>query len=33
MGEHVNSRAFNIVAWSTVVVMIVLTILMVLTQR
>src|SRR3954468_18785971 len=33
MGEHVNSRAFNIVAWTTVVVMIVLTILMVLTQR
>ncbi len=33
MGEHVNSRAFNIIAWTTVVVMIVLTILMVLTQR
>jgi len=33
MGEHVNSRGFNIVAWTTVVVMIVLTILMVLTQR
>ena len=33
MGEHVNSRAFNIVAWMTVVVMIVLTIAMVLTQR
>ena len=33
MGEHVNSRAFNIIAWITVVVMIVLTILMVLTQR
>ena len=33
MGDHVNSRAFNIVAWTTVVVMIVLTILMVLTQR
>jgi NRAMP (natural resistance-associated macrophage protein)-like metal ion transporter len=33
MGDHVNSRAFNIVAWVTVVVMIVLTILMVLTQR
>jgi hypothetical protein len=29
----VNSRGFNIVAWTTVVVMIVLTILMVLTQR
>ncbi len=25
MGEHVNSRAFNIVAWTTVVVMILLT--------
>jgi Mn2+/Fe2+ NRAMP family transporter len=33
MGEHVNSRAFNVIAWVTVVVMIVLTILMVLTQR
>ena len=33
MGDHVNSRAFNIVAWTTVVVMVVLTILMVLTQR
>src|SRR5580765_6116274 len=33
MGEHVNTRGFNIVAWTTVVVMIVLTILMVLTQR
>jgi Mn2+/Fe2+ NRAMP family transporter len=33
MGEHVNSRAFNIVAWTTVIVMIVLTVLMVLTQR
>jgi len=33
MGEHVNSRGFNIVAWTTVVVMIGLTILMVLTQR
>jgi Mn2+/Fe2+ NRAMP family transporter len=33
MGEHVNSRGFNIVAWTTVVVMIVLTILMILTQR
>ena len=33
MGEHINSRAFNVVAWATVVVMIVLTILMVLTQR
>jgi Mn2+/Fe2+ NRAMP family transporter len=33
MGDHVNSRLFNIVAWTTVVVMIVLTILMVLTQR
>lgn len=33
MGEYVNSRAFNVIAWITVVVMIVLTILMVLTQR
>jgi Mn2+/Fe2+ NRAMP family transporter len=33
MGEHVNGRGFNIVAWMTVVVMIVLTIAMVLTQR
>ena len=33
MGEHVNSRGFNIVAWITVVVMIVLTIAMFLTQR
>src|SRR4051794_38467046 len=33
MGEHVNSRGFNIVAWTTVVVMIVLTVLMLLTQR
>ena len=33
MGEHVNSRSFNIIAWTTVVVMIVLTVLMVLTQR
>jgi len=33
MGEHVNSRGFNIVAWTTVIVMTVLTILMILTQR
>jgi NRAMP (natural resistance-associated macrophage protein)-like metal ion transporter len=33
MGEHVNSRAFNIVAWTTVVVMIALTLAMVATQR
>src|SRR5471032_1833362 len=33
MGDHVNSRAFNVIAWITVVVMIALTILMVLTQR
>jgi Mn2+/Fe2+ NRAMP family transporter len=32
MGEHVNTRGFNIVAWVTVVVMIALTIAMVLTQ-
>jgi Mn2+/Fe2+ NRAMP family transporter len=33
MGEHTNSRFFNIVAWTTVVVTIVLTVAMVLTQR
>jgi NRAMP (natural resistance-associated macrophage protein)-like metal ion transporter len=33
MGEHVNSRTFNIIAWTTVVVMIVLTLAMVITQR
>jgi Mn2+/Fe2+ NRAMP family transporter len=33
MGGHVNSRSFNIVAWTTVVVMIVLTLAMVITQR
>src|SRR6202171_3090714 len=33
MGEHVNSRQFNIIAWVTVVVMIALTVAMVLTQR
>ncbi len=33
MGEHVNRRSFNVIAWITVVVMIVLTIAMVLTQR
>jgi Mn2+/Fe2+ NRAMP family transporter len=33
MGEHVNSRAFNVIAWVTVVVMIVLTLAMVITQR
>src|ERR1700730_16407490 len=33
MGDYTNSRGFNVVAWTTVVVMIVLTILMVLTQR
>ncbi|MBI3403568.1 MAG: divalent metal cation transporter [Acidobacteria bacterium] len=33
MGEHVNTRTFNVIAWITVVVMIVLTIAMVLTQR
>ena len=32
MGEHANTRGFNIVAWITVVVMIALTIAMVLTQ-
>jgi len=33
MGEHVNSRGFNIVAWSTVAVMIVLTALAAITRR
>jgi Mn2+/Fe2+ NRAMP family transporter len=32
MGEHVNSRAFNAVAWTTVVVTIVMTIAMVISQ-
>jgi NRAMP (natural resistance-associated macrophage protein)-like metal ion transporter len=33
MGEYVNSRALNIVAWTTVVTMVALTMAMVLTQR
>ena len=33
MGEHVNSRGFNIVAWTTVVVMIGLTLAMLVTHR
>ena len=33
MGKHTNSRLFNVVAWTTAVAMIVLTIAMVLTQR
>ena len=32
MGEHVNSRRYNIIAWTTVVVMIVLTLTMVVMQ-
>jgi Mn2+/Fe2+ NRAMP family transporter len=32
MGEHVNTRSFNIIAWVTVVVMIVLTLALVITQ-
>jgi len=32
MGEHVNSRAYNVVAWSTTAIMIVLTLAMVFTQ-
>ena len=28
MGDHVNSRGFNVVAWTTVVVMIVLTLVL-----
>jgi len=33
MGEHINSRGFNIVAWVTVVVMIGLTIAMLAFRR
>jgi Mn2+/Fe2+ NRAMP family transporter len=33
MGEHANSRMFNIVAWTTVIVTIALTAAMALTQR
>jgi Mn2+/Fe2+ NRAMP family transporter len=33
MGTHVNSRAFNVIAWITVVTMIVLTLAMLITQR
>jgi Mn2+/Fe2+ NRAMP family transporter len=33
MGDHVNSRAFNIVAWVTVVTMVGLTLAMLITQR
>src|SRR5229473_1273986 len=33
MGDHVNSRGFNIIAWTTVVTTIVMTVAMVLTQR
>jgi Mn2+/Fe2+ NRAMP family transporter len=33
MGEHVNSRAYNVIAWITVVVMIALTLAMVIIQR
>jgi Mn2+/Fe2+ NRAMP family transporter len=32
MGEHINSRGFNIVAWTTVVVTIVMTLAMVISQ-
>ena len=33
MGDHINSRAFNIVAWTTVVTMIGLTLAMLITHR
>ena len=33
MGEHTNSRLFNVVAWTTVVVVIVMTLLMIVTHR
>jgi Mn2+/Fe2+ NRAMP family transporter len=29
MGEYVNSRSFNVIAWLTVIIMIVLTLVMV----
>ena len=32
MGEHTNSRTFNVVAWTTVVIVIVMTLAMVITQ-
>ena len=32
MGEHVNSRGFNVVAWTTVAVMIALTLAMIVTS-
>jgi len=32
MGEHVNTRAFNVIAWITVGVMIALTLALVITQ-
>src|SRR5580765_8202179 len=32
MGEHINSKRFNVIAWTTVVVMIVLTLAMLVTQ-
>jgi Mn2+/Fe2+ NRAMP family transporter len=33
MGVHTNSRTFNVIAWTTVVVVIVMTLLMIVTQR
>jgi Mn2+/Fe2+ NRAMP family transporter len=33
MGEHTNGRAYNVVAWATVAVLVVLTILMVVTSQ
>jgi Mn2+/Fe2+ NRAMP family transporter len=33
MGSYTNSRRFNIIAWTTVVVMVVLTLLMMATHR
>jgi Mn2+/Fe2+ NRAMP family transporter len=33
MGDHINSRAFNVIAWVTVVAMIGLTLAMLITQR
>jgi Mn2+/Fe2+ NRAMP family transporter len=32
MGEHTNSKAFDIIAWTTVVIMIVLTLILVVTS-
>ena len=33
MGSYTNSRRFNVIAWTTVVVMVLLTLLMLVTHR